>query len=571
MKLKRLAKHVEHTVHRRLLSFAPDASRVHNLFVHGYRQMYYTIRSRKLHRTFVDSAALTLQSLFAAIPLLAFVLIILSRLGAWQPVEASLRSGFSEWGDLIDKLLTAANSAAENLPNGIFMFIGLGSMIWFIFIVFRGAEGAFNHIWGVRAKRGFIKRYISYTLIVVLVPILWGFATTFTMEAFLWSGLSNDISQGVSRLISIAITAFSTALLYKYLPHATVEWRYALGIGALVGVVLMFWQWGYVYIQGYMTAYNAIYGSFAAIPLFIIWLQVSWNIILFGCELCCVWQNADYYETIDARRLGIKKLRGEQPVRVVVVGSGNVAEAFALALNSNKHVVLQQIFARNEERGRYLATLTNSHWTSNVEMLAEADIYIISVSDRAVEEVAHSLPFKQGSIVVHTAGSVPLAVLPNEGVSRGILYAFQSFTAGRQMSLGKVPIFIEAEDEATKERLAEFAHTISERVAEADSERRRSIHLAGVFVNNFTNQLYALGGDIMTEAGLSFDMLKPLIEETASKAVATENPRLVQTGPAVRGDRAVCDKHLEMLAGDELKQKIYRDITESIWETSKKI
>ena len=571
MDLKRLVRYIEHTVHRRLLSFTPEASRVHNLFVHGYRQMYYTIRSRKFHRTFVDSAALTLQSLFAAIPLLAFVLIILSRLGAWQPVEASLRNGFSEWGDLIDSLLMAANSAAENLPNGIFMIIGLGSMMWFVFIVFRGAEGAFNHIWGVRAKRGFIKRYISYTLIVVLVPILWGFATTFTMEAFLWSGLSNDISQSVSRLISIVITAFSTVLLYKYLPHAYVRWRYALGIGFVVGVVLMLWQWAYVYIQAYMTAYNAIYGSFAAIPLFIIWLQVSWNIILFGCELCCVWQNADYYETIDTRRLGMKKRRSSVAMSAVIVGSGNVAEAFARTLAANDRVLLKQIFARNEERGSHIAALADTAWTRSEEELAEADIYIISVSDRAVEEVAHKLPFAKGSIVVHTAGSVPMSVLPNEGVSRGILYAFQSFTAGRQLSLSKVPIFIEAEDEATKQRLAEFAHLISECVAEADSERRRSIHLAGVFVNNFTNQLYALGGDIMRDAGLSYDMLKPLIEETAAKAIATNDVREVQTGPAVRGDKAVCNKHLEMLVGDEQMQKIYRDITESIWETSKKI
>ena len=96
-------------MHRRLLSFSPDASRAYNTFVHGYRQLYYTIRSRKLHRTFVDSAALTLYTLFAAIPLLALVLIILSRLGAWQPVEASLRKGFSDWGDLVDSVLTAAN------------------------------------------------------------------------------------------------------------------------------------------------------------------------------------------------------------------------------------------------------------------------------------------------------------------------------------------------------------------------------------------------------------------------------------------------------------------------------
>ncbi len=558
-------------MHRRLLSFSPDASRAYNTFVHGYRQLYYTIRSRKLHRTFVDSAALTLYTLFAAIPLLALVLIILSRLGAWQPVEASLRKGFSDWGDLVDSVLTAANVAAENLPNGIFAIVGLGSMMWFIFIVFRGVEGAFNHIWGVRAKRRLITRYVSYTLIVIFVPVLWGFASTFTMEAFLWSGLSNDISNGLSRLISIAVTALGTALLYKYLPHAYVRWRYALIIGTLIGVVLMLWQWGYVYIQGYMTAYNVIYGSFAAIPLFIIWLQVSWNIILFGCELCCVWQNADYYETIDARRLGIKRIRNKAVLRVVIIGSGNVAEAFARTLAVNRHVLLEQIFARNEERGRYLASIANTLWTNRSEELADADIYIISVSDRAVEEVAHSLPFRRGAIVVHTAGSVPLSVLPNEGVRRGILYAFQSFSAGRQVSLSRVPIFIEAEDDATKESLAEFAHYISERVAEADSERRRSIHLAGIFANNFTNQLYALSGDIMHKAGLSYDMLKPLIEETALKAIATTEPRTVQTGPAVRGDKSVCDRHIAMLSDDELKQKIYINITESIWETSKKI
>lgn len=569
--MKRLIRNIEHTIHRRLLSFSPDAGRAYNMFVHGYRQLYYTIRGRKLHRTFVDSAALTLHTLFAAIPLLAFVLIVLSRLGAWQPVEASLRKGFSEWGDLIDSLLSAASKAADNLPNGIFAIIGIGSMIWFIFIVFRGVEGSFNHIWGVRAKRGLITRYVSYTLIVIFVPILWGFATTFTMEAFLWSGLSNDISSGLSRLISIVVSGFGTALLYKYLPHAPVRWRYALGVGSLIGVVLMLWQWGYVYIQGYMTAYNAIYGSFAAIPLFIIWLQVSWNIILFGCELCCVWQNAEYYENIDTRRLGIKRLRNKVDVRVVVVGSGNVAEAFARSLAQNHHVNLLQIFARNEERGRYIAKETLSSWTNHSDELADADIYIISVSDRAVAEVAHSLPFKPGSIVVHTAGSVPLSVLPNEGVSRGILYAFQTFSAGRQISLSRVPIFIEAEDDLTRESLKEFALLISEHVAEADSERRRSIHLAGVIVNNFTNHLYACGGDIMAQAGLSYDMLKPLIEETAAKAMATDDPRKVQTGPAVRGDDAVCQKHLEMLQREETMQKIYKTITDSIWETSKKM
>ncbi len=256
---------------------------------------------------------------------------------------------------------------------------------------------------------------------------------------------------------------------------------------------------------------------------------------------------------------------------VVVVGSGNVAEAFVASLAANQDVVVRQVFARNEVRGRMLADMANSVWTCTPQELLAADIYIISVSDRAIEEVAHSLPFKQGAIVVHTAGSVPMSVLPSNGVHRGIVYAFQSFSAGRHISLGGVPIFIEAEDDYTKAKLTEFAQLISNRVADADSECRRSIHLAGVFVNNFTNHLYALGADIMEQANLSFDMLKPLIEETAMKAIAGHNPREVQTGPAARGDKAVCDRHVEMLSSDKTMQKIYKSITESIWETSKKI
>ena len=139
------------------------------------------------------------------------------------------------------------------------------------------------------------------------------------------------------------------------------------------------------------------------------------------------------------------------------------------------------------------------------------------------------------------------------------------------MSLSDVPLFIEAGDEATREQLVEIASMISSCVECADSERRRVIHLAGVFVNNFVNHLYAVGGDVVGGVGLDFDILKPLIAETAAKALASNNPRSVQTGPAVRGDVAVAERHLQMLADDERKQQIYKQITESIWETSKRI
>ena len=105
----------------------------------------------------------------------------------------------------------------------------------------------------------------------------------------------------------------------------------------------------------------------------------------------------------------------------------------------------------------------------------------------------------------------------------------------------------------------------------ADSERRRTIHLAGVFVNNFTNHLYALGREIVAEEGLDFEVLRPLIAETAAKALDSGNPAAVQTGPARRGDREVIERHLAILGKESTKGKIYNEITSSIWETSKRI
>jgi predicted short-subunit dehydrogenase-like oxidoreductase (DUF2520 family) len=202
--------------------------------------------------------------------------------------------------------------------------------------------------------------------------------------------------------------------------------------------------------------------------------------------------------------------------------------------------------------------------------LAKADLYIISVSDRAVERVAHDYNFPEEAIVVHTAGSVAMDVIPRPG-RRGILYPFQSFSAGRIIRLRDVPIFVESDNEIVAKFLTRFAQLMSSRVEYADSQRRGKIHLAGVFVNNFTNHLYGVATDIVSQEGLSFDVLRPIISETASKAIASGDPFAVQTGPAIRGDKAVTDKHLKILVEDESKRQIYNDITESIWETSKRI
>lgn len=255
---------------------------------------------------------------------------------------------------------------------------------------------------------------------------------------------------------------------------------------------------------------------------------------------------------------------------ISVVGSGNVAEAIALAVAECKELQLKQIVARNPVRGRALAEMTGAEWTADVEQAAEADLYIISVSDRAVGEVASRLPMRDDTIVAHTAGSVEMDVLGER--ARGVFYPFQTFTAGRRVDFQQVPLFVEGCDEPTTVELERVAHLLSHRVYRATSQRRREIHLTGVLACNFVNALYAMAADRLSEReGLPFDILRPLIEQTARKAVEADHPREVQTGPAVRGDKAVTARHCEMLSGDSREEEIYKLLTEYIWETSKKI
>lgn len=253
--------------------------------------------------------------------------------------------------------------------------------------------------------------------------------------------------------------------------------------------------------------------------------------------------------------------------RIVLIGSGNLAEAAAPAL---KRVGLVQIFARNAARAEAIARRCGVAWSSDPAELAEADLYLIAVVDRAVREVAETLPIPCGAVVAHTAGSVGMQVLPEKFARRGSFYPFQSFSRGREVDFSKIPIFLEAGDPATLEALREVAAAISGRVYEADSERRRLIHLAGVFANNFANAMYTLGERIAERAGLDFDVLRALVVETALKAADAEHPRDVQTGPAVRGDEGVQRAHLELLAGDDDMQRIYQLISKTIWETSRK-
>ena len=568
-KIRRSLKHMQRLIHHNLLS-VDAAERSH--LRRGYRLIYYTLRGVNVHRTMVDSAALTLYTLMALVPMLTLVLLILGKVGVVDRCVTLIYASVPEkWNVVLDSLLNMARAAVENIAPGFLAIVGIAMLLFMVFTLFRTAERSFNLVFGVLANRGFFHRYTAYIIIALFVPTLILASMTFAYDMLVMVGLSDGINNFVGSLISMTLVAAATMLMYKYLPYTRVKWRNALYAGIFSGVALSLWMRGYVYFQHMMTSYNFVYGSLAAVPLFIIWLQVSWNIILIGCELCSVWQYRQRYESIDRRRIRVSSLRKDSDIRVVLVGSGNVAESFARTMGSAEGVELVQVLARNSVRGMAVAEIGGCEWAADPEELAEADIYIVSVSDRAVESVAATLAIPEGAILVHTAGSVSIDALSKKRGGRGIFYPLQSFSSGRTVSLTDVPIFVEADSEATRETLMELASRISSRVEYANSERRRVIHLAGVFVNNFVNHLYATGSELLAQEELDFDILKPLIAETAAKALATDDPTTVQTGPAVRGDAVVTNRHIKMLANDKRRQQIYKLITESIWETSKRI
>ncbi|MTK52099.1 Rossmann-like and DUF2520 domain-containing protein [Paludibacter sp.] len=248
-------------------------------------------------------------------------------------------------------------------------------------------------------------------------------------------------------------------------------------------------------------------------------------------------------------------------MKVVCIGSGNVATHLAKAIHEAGFTV-SQIVSRTEENAKKLALSVNAEWTTSPDDIEEADIYIYSVSDSALCEIIRLNPHKEG-LHVHTAGSMSLSLFADIKERGGVLYPLQTFSKGKAVDFKDIPLFIEASNANDLNILRELASAISNKVYEASSAQRQQLHLAAVFACNFTNHLFAIAESILHEADIPFEVLRPLIQETIDKT-ATLSPREGQTGPAVRKDFNVMNKHLDKLTDHPRWQEIYRLLSESI-------
>ena len=252
-------------------------------------------------------------------------------------------------------------------------------------------------------------------------------------------------------------------------------------------------------------------------------------------------------------------------IKTTIIGSGNVAQHLIDAFAKSNTIEIIQVFSRNQKQISPL--LDSGKITNDWNALKEADLYIIAVSDDAISSVSSQLPF-ENRLVVHTSGSAPLSSL-NDKNRKGVFYPLQTFTKGKPIDFKTIPFCLETQFENDYAVLEKVASSISDNVYKIDSHQRKALHVAAVFVNNFTNYLYQLGNDICQENHVPFDILKPLILETAEKLL-TLSPKDAQTGPAKRNDISTIEAH-ESFLSNENQSTIYKILTQSIQNHGKKL
>ena len=244
-------------------------------------------------------------------------------------------------------------------------------------------------------------------------------------------------------------------------------------------------------------------------------------------------------------------------VKVVLIGGGNVAFHLAKVLIKASDVALEQVYNRSISSIKHLENHTLI--TDNIQNLIKADIYIICISDTSIKEIATKIDIPN-SLVVHTSGSTSINVLDMHK-RNGVFYPLQTFSKARGIKFKDIPICLESNNNHDLILLEKLAKTISSQIYHIDSNQRKQLHTAAVFVNNFVNYLYTIGNEICTKSEIDPKILQPLIQETARK-ITDLDAFDAQTGPARRGDKQVIKNHFENLSDNH--REIYKLLSQSI-------
>lgn len=256
--------------------------------------------------------------------------------------------------------------------------------------------------------------------------------------------------------------------------------------------------------------------------------------------------------------------QGTEILNITLIGAGNLATNLGLALKGAGHNIVC-VYSRTEQSASILAQRLGCPWTNLVDEAGRyaslSDVAILSVKDSALSLLAQQMPHESNTLFLHTAGSMLLSTLPM--IHSGVFYPMQTFSRERVADFSVVPTFLEVSDEADHMRLENLARSVTREVHWLSSEQRKSLHLAAVFTCNFSNYCYDVASQLLEQDGLPFRVMLPLISETTAK-LQQFTPFEAQTGPAVRYDTNVIQRHLDMLASQPEHQHLYAEMSQLI-------
>lgn len=257
-------------------------------------------------------------------------------------------------------------------------------------------------------------------------------------------------------------------------------------------------------------------------------------------------------------------------MKIVLIGAGNLATNLGKALLDSGNDILQ-VYSRTMESASVLAAMAGGSPVTELNKInSEADVYIVSVKDSIIADIVPALcSGRKDKVFLHTAGSVPQDVFKGMATHYGVLYPMQTFSKNKILDFSTIPCFVEGNDEIAFETARTLADNISEHVYLLNSEDRRCLHLAAVFACNFVNHCYEISSEILSKHGLPFDIMLPLVEETARK-VRSMSPKEAQTGPALRYDQNIIRAQSELLKDNPIFRQIYDCMSLSIHHVAKK-
>ena len=301
--IKRLINFVKNDIWRIRLK---DYPRRKSFLIRQLRIFLLAIRGFSEDKCKFRASALTFYTLISIVPVVAMLFGIAKGFGLEKRVENLIADSFQGQEDVASRIINFANSLLESARGGVIAGIGVAILLWTIIKVLGNIEASFNEIWGVRNPRSLSRKLTDYLSMVLICPVLFVMAGSVTVlissqinlllqKYAFFSSLGSVVMVGLRLLPYLSIWIMFT-FLFIFMPNTKVRFTSGLLAGIVAGTIFQIVQWAYINFQIGVAKYGAIYGSFAALPLFLAWLQTSWLVVLFGAELSFAHQNVDTYE-----------------------------------------------------------------------------------------------------------------------------------------------------------------------------------------------------------------------------------------------------------------------------------